>query len=153
MKQRTSIKTSQDLEGVVGRIARIRGAANLLIERELHRRGMIGIVPAHGSVLHFLFSQENPVPITSLVQRSGRVKSTVTGIVNTLERYGYLSKQPCDQDARCVRVCLTDKGWALKKDFEEISVLLLAKLYGGMPEQDRNLLVGLLSTVEDNLES
>jgi DNA-binding MarR family transcriptional regulator len=133
--------TIQDPSGLIARIARIREAANLIIEKELHARGLTGIVPAHGSVLSFLFSQKESVPIKSLVQRSGRVKSTVTGIVNTLERHGYLFKHGCDRDARSVRIGLTDKGWAMKRDFEAISDTLLGRVYGGMPQGDRERLM------------
>jgi DNA-binding MarR family transcriptional regulator len=146
-----SKQTTRDIQGIIGRIARIREMANLLIEQELYRRGLTGIVPAHGLVLHFLFRQEGSVPIKSLVQESGRVKSTVTGIVNTLERHGYVLKKGCDQDARSVRIVLTEKGWALKKDFEEISQLLLSRVYGNMPEDDRHRLASLLAVIEDNL--
>jgi DNA-binding MarR family transcriptional regulator len=145
-------KQTTDTQGIIGRIARIREAANLLIEAELARRGLSGIVPAHGSLLQFLFRQQDSVPIKSLVERSGRVKSTVTGIVNTLERHGYLYKQGCDLDARSVRVGLTEKGWAMQKDFEEISEILLQRVYGEMPEADRLRLAGLLAVIEGNLQ-
>lgn len=146
-------KTKNDPRGIVARISRIRENANLLIENELKARGMVGIVPAHGSVLHFLFLQEEPVPIKSLVQQIGRVKSTVTGIVNTLERYGYVFKQGCAQDARSVRIGLTDKGRALRKDFEEISGRLISRVYGDMPASDREHLMHLLEVIEGNLKA
>ena len=140
-----------DPRGIIARIARIREAANLLIEKELADRGLTGIVPAHGAVLVFLFRQQEPVPIKSLVERIGRVKSTVTGMVATLERHGYLYKQGCELDARSIRIGLTDKGWALQKDFEEISALLMERTYGTMPEVDRHQLTALLAVVEQNL--
>jgi DNA-binding MarR family transcriptional regulator len=139
--------------GLIGRIARIREAANLIIEKELSARGMTGVVPAHGSVLYFLFHQQDPVPIKSLVQQIGRVKSTVTGIVNTLERHGYLFKQDCDQDGRSVRISLTDKGRALKQNFEEISANLQKRIFGCMSVSDRKRLMELLGSIERNLTS
>lgn len=151
--KRNQHPTSNDPRGIIARIARIREAANLIVEKELLARGMTGIVPAHGSVLNFLFRQEAPVPIKSLVRQTGRVKSTVTGIVNTLERHGYLFKQCCDQDARSVRIGLTDEGWALKNDFEEISEKLLGRVFGDMPESDRQRLMELLAVIEDNLNA
>jgi DNA-binding MarR family transcriptional regulator len=151
--KRTQPFSSHDPRAIIGRIARIREAANLIIEKELQARGLTGIVPAHGSVLNFLFRQQEPVPIKSLVRQTGRVKSTVTGIVNTLERHGYLYKQGCDQDARSVRIALTDKGWALKTDFEEISEILLDRVFGDMPESNRQRLMELLAVVEDNLKA
>ena len=140
-----------DPRGIIARIAEIREATQLLIEKELQARGVTGIVAAHGSVLHYLFQQSEPVPIKALVQQIGRVKSTVTGIVYTLERHGYLVKQGCDQDARSIRISLTDKGWALKPDFEEISQQVLERLYGEMPEEDRQRLMELLAVIRGNL--
>jgi DNA-binding MarR family transcriptional regulator len=138
--------------GIIGQIARIRETANLLVEEELQVRGMTGIVPAHGTVLNFLFRQKEPVPIKSLVRQTGRVKSTITGIVNTLERHGYVSKQGCELDARSVRIALTDTGRALKKDFDEISAKLIDRAFGDMPDGDRQRLMELLAAIEANLD-
>lgn len=137
---------------IVSRIARIREAANSFIEQELHARGLNGIVPAHGVVFAFLFQQQEPVPITSLVKQSGRAKSTVTGIVKTLERHGYLFRQVCPDDSRSVQIGLTEKGWAIKHDFADISDLLGARVYGDMTSEDCDHLSELLEKVETNLE-
>lgn len=145
-------EAKEQWRGVVACIAGIRERANLIIERELQERGLAGIVPAHGPVLGFLFRQTEPVPIKSLVQKVGRVKSTVTGIVYTLERHGYLSKQGCEEDARSIRVSLTEKGRALEPHVKEISETLLRRVFGDMPLADRERLMELLGVVSDNLE-
>jgi DNA-binding MarR family transcriptional regulator len=138
---------------IIAQISKIREAANLLIENELAARGITGIVPAHGLVFAFLFRQNGLVPIKSLVRQSGRVKSTVTGIVNTLERHGYIYKQECAEDARSTLIGLTEKGWAIKHDFKEISEILEARVYRKMPIQERRRLVESLSIIEANLKS
>ena len=140
-----------DIRGIAGQIARIREKANALIETELKKRGMRGIVPAHGPVLSFLLQQDQPVPIKAVVESVGRVKSTVTVTIRTLEKHGYLRKFPCETDARVTYVELTPKGRRLQKDFEEISRALLSKLYGNMSEKDRERLVKQLEEIEDNL--
>ena len=140
-----------DTRGVVGQIARIREQANLLIESELRNRSISGIVPAHGSVLHFLFQQSKPVPIKAVVEKAGRAKSTVTAMVNTLERHGYVRKLPCKTDNRVTYIELTQKGLRFRKDFDDISKLLLKRLYGDMNEKNRERLVRQLEQVERNL--
>lgn len=149
--KRTSHKMGT--RGIVGQVARIREQANLLIERELRARGIKGIVPAHGAVLAFLFGQTEPAPIKSVVEHVGRVKSTVTGMLNTLERYGYVRRFQSTEDRRSICVTLTDKGRALREDFDAISKAMLSKLYGTMQEEDRKILVHLLSVLERNLET
>ncbi|NQV35111.1 MAG: winged helix DNA-binding protein [Phycisphaeraceae bacterium] len=136
---------------IIAKIARIRESANTLIEAELRHRSIKGIVPAHGPVLSFLFQQNNPVPIKAVVENVRRVKSTVTVMINTLERHGYLRKLACDTDNRVTLIELTPAGRKLKKDFEEISCQLLDRVYQDVKKKDRQILIDLLAVVENNL--
>jgi len=140
-----------DIGGIAGQIGRIREKANALIERELKDRGIKGIVPAHGAVLSFLLQQSQPVAIKAVVENVRRVKSTVTVMIDTLVKHGYIRKLPCETDSRVTYVELTPKGRRLRKDFEEISKALLSKLYGDMSEKDRERLVRQLESIEKNL--
>ena len=140
-----------DVGGIAGQIGRIREKANALIKNELKSRGIKGIVPAHGPVLSFLLRQKEPVPIKAVVESVGRVKSTVTVTIRTLERHGYLRKFPCETDSRVTYVELTPKGRRLRKDFDEISRALRSKLYGAMSERARERLVRQLNEIEENL--
>jgi DNA-binding MarR family transcriptional regulator len=137
--------------GVIGQIARIREQANLLIEEELAARGAAGLAPAHGAVMGFLFRQTEAVPIKDLVAAVGRAKSTVTGIVQTLERHGYVERLGDPGDSRVCAVRLTARGRGLRAGFEEISGRLLDAVYGDMPQRDRETLVRLLAELERNL--
>ena len=101
--------------------------SNALVEKELRHRGIKGIVPAHGAVLAFLLREAKPVPIKAVVENVRRVKSTVTVMIDTLEKHGYIRRLPCDTDSRVTYVELTPKGRRLQKDFEEISQILLSK--------------------------
>jgi DNA-binding MarR family transcriptional regulator len=140
-----------DISEIAAQIGRIREKANALIETELKDRGIQGIVPAHGPVLAFLLRQSEPVPIRAVVESVGRVKSTVTVTIGTLEKHGYLRKFPSDTDRRVTYVELTPKGRGLRKDFEEISQTLRNKLYGDMSQRDRECLVKQLDKIEGNL--
>ena len=138
-------------EGIIAQIARIRESANALIEAELRKRSIKGIVPAHGPVLRFLFQQNKPVPIKAVVEKVGRVKSTVTVTINTLQRHKYLRKLSCETDNRMTLVELTPKGRKLREDFDQISKTLLDTLYGDMNKKDRQMLVSLLDAIETNI--
>jgi len=140
-----------DVRGIAGQIGRIREKANALIEKELRDRGIKGIVPAHGAVLSFLLQQSQPVAIKAVVENVRRVKSTVTVMIDTLVKHGYVHKLPCETDSRVTYVELTAKGRRLRRDFEEISQALLSKLYGDMSEKDRERLVRQLDKIEVNL--
>lgn len=138
--------------GIIAQIARIKESANTLIEAELRKRSIKGVVPAHGPVLVYLFQQKKPVPIKAVVENVRRVKSTVTVMINTLERHGYLRKLACNTDNRITLIELTAVGRKLCKDFEEISASLQDKVYRGVKKKDRQTLVELLDIVETNLK-
>ncbi len=140
-----------DIRGIAGQIGRVREKANALIEKELQQRGIKGIVPAHGAVLSFLLQQSRPVAIKAVVEHVRRVKSTVTVMIDTLVKHGYVRKLPCATDSRVTYVELTPKGRRLRKDFEEISQALLNKLYGDMSDKERERLVRQLDEIEANL--
>ena len=46
---------------------------------------------------------------------------------------------------------LTPTGRKLRKDFDQISKVLLNKLYGNMDKKDRQLLVNNLDVIEKNI--
>ena len=144
---------NMNTEGIVAQIARIREYANALIEAQLRKRSINGVVPAHGPALMFLFQQDKPVPIKDVVESVRRVKSTVTVMINTLEKYGYVRKIPCQTDSRVTYVELTPKGRKLKKDFDEISIILREKIYGNMRKRNRELLIKLLTEIEHNIRA
>ena len=135
----------------MGQIGRIRERAALFIERELQNEEIHGILTAHGIILFYLFQQTQPVPMKEIVEKTGRVKSTVTGMVNTLEQHGYVEKKQSPEDGRVILVQLTKKGRAIRPAFENISTRLLAKIFGDMPDDDRETLVQLLAQVGMNL--
>lgn len=138
---------------MINQVSRIREEANLLIEEELAARKIEGIAPAHGSVLVFLFRQTEPVPIKDVVAFTGRAKSTVTGMIQTLERHGYVARSGDLSDNRICTIVLTAKGRALRADFETISQHLVEVVYGQIPQRDRETLVRLLAEMEGNLVS
>jgi DNA-binding MarR family transcriptional regulator len=140
-----------DVHGIAGQIGRIREKANALVEKELKGRRIKGIVPAHGPVLAFLLQQSQPVAIKTVVENVRRVKSTVTVMIDTLEKHGYVRRLPCGKDGRITYVELTPRGRRFREDFEEISQALLSRLYGDMSEKDRERLVRQLDIIEDNL--
>ncbi|QBG48508.1 MarR family transcriptional regulator [Verrucomicrobia bacterium S94] len=141
------------INGIMAQIGRIREHAALFIEQGLKEENIKGILSAHGIVLFFLFQQQHPVAMKEIVEKTGRVKSTVTGMINTLEHHGYVEKFRSPEDRRVILVQLTEKGREIRPAFERISTGMLEKLYGDMPQTDREKLIELLSQILDNLKN
>ncbi|MDC7233343.1 MAG: MarR family transcriptional regulator [Spirochaetales bacterium] len=122
----------------------------MAISDALKERGIEGIVPAHGQIFQFLF-RESPLPLSDIVKGSGRAKSTVTGMADTLEKYGYLKRESSPDDKRSVLVSLTEKGQSLKPVFQEISEEVIGDLFGMMPEEEQIRLMKSLAALESNI--
>ena len=140
-----------DTNGIVDLLSRIRASANLYITEKLVSRGITGIVPAHGQLLFPLFHASGPVPLGELARKSGRAKSTITGMARTLEKLGFIHRTSCPDDGRSVLVELTAEGRALERIFREVSEELIGELYGDMPVEARKRLMDDLTVLEKNL--
>jgi predicted transcriptional regulator len=62
------------------------------LKKELRKRFIEGIVRGHGTGVGLSLRQKKPVPIKAVVENVGRVKSTVTVMINTLENTGIPKK-------------------------------------------------------------
>lgn len=138
-------------EGIFAAIATVRERGNALIERELARHEMEGIVPAHGAVFSSLFEAGEPVPLKRIVERTGRAKSTITGMVRTLEKHGYAERRASEADGRSWDIGLTEKGEQVRETFREISATLLDRAWNGFSPAEQETLVELLERLTDNL--
>lgn len=100
--------------------SKLRSMGNAYIVRSLEKAGLKGIVPSHGDVMNLLF-RKGICNMTELAREVRRTKSTMTVLVDKLEREGYVAKRPDPDDSRGVLVELTAKGRDLEPVFQQIS--------------------------------
>jgi len=142
-----------ETRAILGTVSRIRELSTLRIQHELDARGYPDIVPAHGRVLIALYRQSGPLTMTELVEASGRVKSTISSLVKSLSKNGYVERFVSEEDRRVNFVRLTEKGERFQKTFKDITESVMTTVYSDMPADQRIELVRLLRFVECNLDS
>lgn len=142
--------SSPQIHSVLSLIGTTRDRANRLIVDQLKEYGIDDILPAHGAVLVRLFVNET-MSLGQVAREISRDKSTVTTLVNRLERAGYIEKTKDPGDARISIVTLTVKGKDLRPVFDKISARLLETLYAGFSDLEKKILVTLLSRMKGNL--
>jgi DNA-binding MarR family transcriptional regulator len=121
-------------------ISSVRQEAYRFLTRELAQRDMAGLAPSHGAILSTLFDRE-PVRMQELAKEIDRDKSTVTVLVKKLVEYGYVEKAEDSMDGRVSMICLTERGRALRSDFDEISQRLISTAFRGFDQHERESLV------------
>ena len=80
-----------------------------------------------------------------LARRIRRTRSTMTALVEKLERAGYVERRPDPADARGVLVCLTDRGKALAPVMDGVSRALEALVASRLSAEEADALERLLS--------
>ena len=75
---------------------------------------------------------------------------TMTPMLKKMEESGLLTRCRCKDDERCVSICLTEKGWALREQVKDIPEKI-----GGcitLPQEETYELYRLLHKLLDNIE-
>ena len=56
-----------------------------------------------------------PVPISTLAERTGSANSTISGIVDRLEKLGLARRERSEHDRRVIYVSATEEYWKLRE--------------------------------------
>ena len=123
------------------------------LQTELRNAGVRDLIPSQGALLSSLYGRGGRASMKTLVDASGKRKSTMTELANALERRGYLTREPDPDDARGVILALTEKALALRDTFDEISARLIERAWGDMPVEDRETLVRLIERTIANMKT
>ena len=128
--------------------AKLRAKGNAYILASLERAGLKGIVPSHGDVMVQLFTK-GTCNMGDLARSVKRSKSTVTVLVDKLEKAGYVRKECDPKDSRGILVSLTEQGLELEPIFEEISEGLNQLVTENLTEEEIKTLERLLKKCVD----
>lgn len=131
-------------------IAKIHLLSGRVFQRILKRHG-IRINPGQGRVLFALWKQDG-ASIQELGRRTGLEKSTLTLMLDRLEKAGHLRRQPDPNDRRRVIVTRTPKDRELQAKYERASLEMNELFYKGMDERQVEALEAALRAVLANVQ-
>ena len=86
----------------------------------LSRNGLEDLAGARGRVIFALWNEDN-IPIKKLVEKTSLDKATLTGIIDRLERDGYVKRIPSPDDKRVTLISRTGKDEIYKSKIPEVS--------------------------------
>ena len=94
--------------------AQIRRVDNLIfrkINQFARENGVEQATPMHGWIIEYLYRHRDAAVFQRDIEREFSItRSTVTNILQLMERKGYIERQSVPQDARLKRLMLTEKG-------------------------------------------
>ena len=71
-------------------------------------------------ILFLVLWEKDHITVSEICERLMLDSGTVTPLLKKLEAKGYLRRERCDCDERCVSVILTEAGYAMKENAREI---------------------------------
>ena len=103
----------------------------------LSRNGLEDLAGARGRVIFALWNEDN-IPIKKLVEKTSLDKATLTGIIDRLERDGYVKRTPSPNDKRATLISRTGKDEIFKSKIPEVSDQQNALFYKGFSVKEVN---------------
>ncbi len=86
----------------------------------LSHNGLEDLAGARGRVIFALWNEDS-IPIKKLVEKTSLDKATLTGIIDRLERDGYVKRIPSPDDKRATLISRTGKDEIFKSKIPEVS--------------------------------
>lgn len=115
----------------------------------LSRHGLEDLAGARGRVIFALWG-EDKVPIKKLVEKTSLDKATLTGIIDRLERDGFVCRVPSPDDKRATLISRTGKDEIFKKKVPKVSDEQNALFYKGFSKKEIEVFENYLKRVLQN---
>ena len=107
---------------------------------------MADLEGARGRIIFTLWGKDG-VPIKSLCEKTSLDKSTLTGIIDRLERDGYIERKPSETDKRSTLISLTGKEAEFSKYIQKVSDKMNGIFYKGFTDDEIIQFEGLLERI------
>ena len=101
----------------------------------LRENNMADLEGARGRIIFTLWGKDG-VPIKTLCEKTSLDKSTLTGIIDRLERDGYIERKPSQTDKRSTLICLTGKEQEFAKHVQKVSNQMNKIFYKGFSDEE-----------------
>ncbi len=106
---------------------------------------------AQGRILFVLWQQDD-LPIVELSRRTGLAKTTLTSMLDRLEKQGHIRRRVDEQNRRQVRITLSEQARSLSGRYDEVSDRMSRVFYKGFSDEEISEFEGLLRRVLVNLK-
>ena len=101
----------------------------------LRENNMADLEGARGRIIFALWGKDG-VPIKTLCEKTSLDKSTLTGIIDRLERDGYITKKPSETDKRSTLISLTGKEQEFAQKVQKVSNQMNKIFYKGFTDEE-----------------
>lgn len=113
--------------------------------------GLGNVRPSYLVVLWCLWEQPG-LKMAELARNAGLDPSTLTGLLDRMERDGFVLRAPDPEDRRALKIQLTESGAAIQRTAKNLVDKTLSMLFDGIDEQEINRTNEVLKQVMINVK-
>ena len=125
--------------------------ADMLVKHIADLVQPFGLSPSSGLALGILADSESPLPPNQIAERLIISRATVTGLLDSLERRGYVRRLPHSTDRRMLLIDLTEAGRQAAHDFRVLVHQREKAWQAALNEHEQEQLIALLHRVQSTL--
>lgn len=114
--------------------------------------GLDEITVMHGWIIRYLYNRQGENIFQKDIEKFFSIgRSTVTNIIQLMEKKGFVTRESVASDARLKRVRLTEKGIESHKMFEELTCEIDRELIRGITEKELDAFYTVMKKINGNL--
>ncbi|MCL7746095.1 MarR family winged helix-turn-helix transcriptional regulator [Halalkalibacter alkaliphilus] len=99
-----------------------------------------GLNPTEFGVLELLYSKGDQ-PIQKIGQKVLLASSSITYVVDKLEKKQYIKRQPCPKDRRVTYATITEEGTQLMQEIFPKHKEAIEEIFGGLKAEEKELMI------------
>lgn len=123
------------------------------LEASVKAEGIDEITLMHGWIIRYLYENRNKDVFQKDIEKNFSIcRSSVTGIIQIMEKKGYISREFVAHDARLKKVMLTEKGIRSHQKIEELISWQNEQLTQGIDEEELQIFLKVAEQLRINAE-
>ncbi len=131
-------------------ISKIHQLSQRIFARILKEHELDEFNPAQGRIMFVLWQKDN-IPIHELVEKTQFSKSTLTSMLDNLEKAGFIKRVPSKDDRREILIALTEKDRLLQDKYIDISREMGKLYYNRFSDEEIDDFENYLERILENL--
>jgi DNA-binding MarR family transcriptional regulator len=112
---------------------------------------LYGLTPSQYNILRILRGEGKPLPCLEIAERTITVVPGITGLIDRLERDGWVTRTRCTEDRRVIYVAITDEALQILAKLDEPLLDLHRRLLSHMTPEEVEQFTRLLEKARQGL--
>lgn len=132
-------------------VSQIKRLSDRILGQILAEKNIDAFNGAQGRILYVLWSRDG-ISLRELADKTGLAPTTLTSMVDRMEKAGLVCRMPDKKDRRKTLLALTAKAENLEQDYKAVSDKMSEIFYKGFSDEEIRTCEAMLARILDNMK-